>query len=160
MKIETVVEPNEHIFEIQRRYLEVVNQTLPDRHIEMVGGMAVPMTGRPELDILVITDDIEGDTKKLETVGFGHRGVADNASYLKQVVEGVDVTVQIMHEDNKMVTIHRGLIELLRKDDELRKKYEEFKRRLSGLERYEYKEKKIQFLKGNILPKLRESQTN
>lgn len=120
----------------------------------MVGGMAVPMIGRPELDILVIADDIEGDTKKLEAVGFGHRGFADDASYLKQVVEGVDVTVQIMHEDNKIIAIHRGLVELLRKDESLRKRYGEFKWTLSGLERYEYKRRKIEFLKENILPKI------
>jgi len=154
MKIETVVEPNEHIFEIQRRYMEAISNTLPGKHIEAVGGMAVPMTGRPELDILVITEDIKGDTEKLKTLGFDHRGFADDASYLRQLVEGVDVTVQIMHEDNKMIEIHRKLIELLRKDEPLRKKYEEFKKTLSGLERYEYKRRKIAYLKESILPLL------
>lgn len=154
MKIETVVAPNEHIFSIQRRYLGIVASTLPNRHIELVGGMAVPMIGRPELDILVITKDLEGDTKKLQTVGFEHRGIADNTSFLKQVVEGVDVTVQIMFEDNKMIAIHRGLIALLRGDETLKKRYEEFKKTLSGLERYEYKKRKVAWMKENILPKL------
>ena len=154
MKIETVVEPNEHIFEIQNRYLEVVKEALPERHIEMVGGMAVPMTGRPELDILILTDDPEGDTKHLEAIGFQHRGVADDAFYLKQMVEGVEVTLQIMREDNKMVSIHRGLIELLRQDEPLRKEYEEFKKTLSGLPRDEYKKQKVAWLEENILPKI------
>jgi len=156
MKLETVVEPNDHIFEIQRRYIQEIGNLLTGRHIEAVGGMAVPMAGRSELDILVITEDIEGDTEKLTTLGFGHRGFADDALYLKQIVEGVEVTVQIMKKDNKMIEIHRKLIALLRKDKALRKRYEEYKRTLSGLERYEYKEKKGQFLKEHILPRIRE----
>jgi len=155
MKIEAIVEPNEHIFEIQRRYVDIVSKALPERHIELVGGMAVPMTGRPELDILVISDDIKSDTEKLEPLGFDHPVFADGASFLKQPIEGVDVTVQIMKEDNKMIDIHRGILALLRKDEKLRKEYEAFKRTLSGLERYEYKSRKIAYLKKNILPKLK-----
>ncbi len=49
MKIETVVEPSEHIFEIQQRYIKLIGDILPTSHIEAVGGMAVPMIGRSEL---------------------------------------------------------------------------------------------------------------
>lgn len=154
MKIETIVEPNDHILKVQKEYLEKIRQLLPNAHVELVGGMAVPMAGRPELDILVITKDVELDSKKVEESGLEHRGFADETSYLKKNVDGVDVTVQIMLENNKMVSIHRKLIGLLRRDEVLRKKYEEFKRTLSGLERYVYKEKKIAWMKENILPKL------
>lgn len=154
MKIETVIEPNDHIFEIQRRYVDIVSQMLPGRHIEMVGGMAVPMIGRPELDILVITDDVEGDALKLETFGFGYLTFADDAAYLKQKVEGVEVTVQIMREDNKMVNILRQILMLLRTDEALRKEYEAFKRTLAGLERSEYKKRKVEYLQKNILPEI------
>lgn len=154
MEKETIVEPNSHIFKIQQQYMEELVRILPNAQIEAVGGMAVPMVGRPELDILVISQDIERDTKKIEEVGFNHRGFADNISYLKKVVEGIDVTVQIMLENNKMIGIHRKVIDLLRRDGVLRKKYEEFKRTLSGLERYKYKEKKVAWMKENILSKL------
>ncbi len=154
MKFETIIEPNEHILGIQERYIEIVKQALPGRHVEMVGGMAVPMTGRPELDILVITDDVEGDTQKMEAVGFGHRGFADEASYLKQVVEGIEVTLHIMREDNKIIPRQRAVVELLKNDDTLRKEYEDFKRTLSGLGRDEYKKRKVEWLEKNILSKL------
>lgn len=156
MKIETIIEPNEHIFAIQRRYVDIVSRTLPGRHIEMVGGMAVPMIGRPELDILVITDDVEGDATKLEVVGFGYRTPADDAVYLKQKVEGVEVTVQVMREDNKLVKILRQVLALLQADESLRKEYEEFKKTLAGLERPEYKKRKVEYLQKNIFPKIQE----
>jgi len=154
MKIETIVEPNDHILKIQSRYVDLIGQSLPGRHIEMVGGVAVPMVGRPELDILVISDDIEADTQKLLAIGFDHRGIADNTSFLKLIVEGVDVTVQIMMKDNKMIEVHRKLIALLRRDAVPRSEYENFKRTLSGLERYEYKRRKLEYLKDNILPRI------
>lgn len=154
MKIETVVEPNNHIFEIQREYMKKIGKILPHAHIEAVGGMAVPMVGRPELDILVITQDVEGDTEKVKGIEFDHRGFANDASYLKKAVEGVDVTVQIMREDNEMIETHRKIIALLRHNEALRKEYEDFKRTLSGLERYVYKEKKVAWMKEHIFPKL------
>lgn len=154
MKIETIVEPNEQISAIAQRYMEIAVSTLPGRHIEMVGAMAVPMVGRPELDILIITDDVEGDAATLETVGFGHRGSGDDALYLKQMVEGVEVTVQIMRPDNALIPMLRGTVKLLRDDHELRSRYEAFKKTLSGLPRDEYKKKKVAWMKENVLPRI------
>lgn len=154
MKIETIVEPNEHISAIAQRYVEIVTTTLPGRHIEMVGAMAVPMVGRPELDILIITDDVEGDAATLETVGFGSRGAGDDALYLKQMVEGVEVTVQIMRPDNALIPMLRGAVRLLRDDHELRNRYEAFKKTLSGLPRDEYKKQKVAWITENVLPRI------
>lgn len=154
MKIETIIEPNDHIFRIQSDYMKIIEDTLPNVHVEAVGGMAVPMVGRPELDIIVISEDVKGDSKKIEGIGFNHRGFADDASYLKKIVDGVDVTVQVMLKDNKLIDRHRKVINLLRSDDSLRREYEEYKRTLSGLDRQEYREKKVAWLKANILPRL------
>lgn len=155
-KTETIIEPNDHILRIQQEYIEKIQQLLPEAHIEIVGSMAIPMAGRSELDILVISKDIETDSKKIEDTGFLYRTLADNAYYLKKKVEGVDVTVHVMFKDNKMITIYRKMIELLRSDDILRKRYEEFKWTLNGLARSEYKKKKVDWMKENILPKLEE----
>jgi len=51
-----------------------------------------------------------------------------------------------------MIGIHRNLIDKLRSDEELKKKYEEFKHTLSGLSREEYKKQKSEWLEKNILP--------
>ncbi len=51
MKIETIIEPNETIFGIQQKYFDALKELFPQLTVELIGGMSVPMIGRPELDI-------------------------------------------------------------------------------------------------------------
>ncbi len=151
-RIETIVEPSEEIFRIQQEKLEEIKALLPDSHVEAVGAMAVPMTGRPELDIMVISEHIEEDSQILVQHGYRQGPVVDETSFLKIMVENVEVAVQIMSPENNNIDKHRGIIEVLRGNEELRKRYEEFKRGLSGLSREEYKEKKGAWIRENIKP--------
>lgn len=157
MKIETIIEPNEAIFAIQQKYFDVLKESFPDLTVELIGGMSVPMTGRPELDLMVISEDFENDSKKVEEMGFKQGPIEPGkASYLKKLEGGVDVTVQILHPDNSMIERHRNILEILRINHELRKQYEEFKKTLSGLEKQEYRAKKKEWLKEYMDPLLKE----
>lgn len=153
MKIETITEPNEIIFRIQNKYFTALKVLFPHLTIELIGGMSVPMIGRPELDIMVISDDLENDSKEVEGIGFTQGSIEPGkASYLKKIEEGVDVTVQILSSDNAMIERHRNILLILRSNHKLRKQYEEFKKTLTGLEKYEYRAKKKEWLKEYMDP--------
>jgi len=47
-----------------------LNDLLPNSKIEIVGSMAVPMKGRPEIDVLVIDLDVSGVSDILAKNGF------------------------------------------------------------------------------------------
>jgi GrpB-like predicted nucleotidyltransferase (UPF0157 family) len=147
MKTETIIEPNEKIFGIQQKYFDALTTLFPNLTVELIGGMSVPMIGRPELDLMVISDDLENDSKLVEEMGFKQGPVEpDKASYLKMIEDGVDVTVQILCPGNSMIERHRSIRTILKGDDRLRKQYEEFKKTLAGLERQEYRAKKKEWL--------------
>ncbi len=55
-----------------------------------------------------------------------------------------------MSPDNKMIEIHRNIIKKLQGDEELKNRYEDFKRTLSGLDREEYKKQKSQWIRENL----------
>lgn len=152
MRTETVIDPSAEILALQENMVKEVSDLLPRSQVEIIGAMAVPMAGRPELDILVLSEDITADSEILTQNGYNQGPVVNETSFLKKMSDNVEVAIQIMSADNKMVDIHRNLIEILRDDEELRKKYEEFKHTLSGLSKEEYKKRKSEWLETNILP--------
>jgi GrpB-like predicted nucleotidyltransferase (UPF0157 family) len=158
MKIETIIEPNEHIFSVQKKYFDMLKELFPHLTVELIGGMAVPMIGRPELDIMVISSDIEGISKIVEEkVGLKQGPVEPGkASYLKKLEDGIDVTVQVLSPDNSTIERHRRILATLRNNDVLRKQYEEYKKTLAGLERQEYRVKKKAWLTEYMDPLLKD----
>lgn len=154
MKTESIIQPSTEIFKIQDASLQEVSSLLPQSHVEAVGAMAVPMTGRPELDLLVISEHIKQDSNILTLHGYKQGPLINGTSFLKKMVGDIEVAVQVMSPENKMITTHRSIIELLRSNEELRNQYEEFKKTLTGLSREEYKEKKSAWIQENIKPLL------
>lgn len=155
IRTETIIEPSEEIFNIQQEKLSEIKDLLPDSKVEAVGAMTVPMAGRPELDIMVISEHIEEDSKILVEHGYKQGPVVEGTSFLKMMVGSVEVAVQIMSPENPMINTHRNIISILRENDGLRNQYEEFKKTLSGLTREEYKKKKSGWLEENIKPLLK-----
>ena len=154
IKTETIIEPSEKILGIQQEKLREIKIILPNSEVEPVGAMAVPMVGRPELDFMVISNDVEEDSKKLVENGYKQGPKVEATSFLKIMNWDVEVAVQIMPPGSKMIETHRKIVDKLRKDDSLRNKYEEFKRSLSGLSREEYKQKKSGWIRENLNPLL------
>jgi len=154
MKTESIIEPSDRILELQSEAIREVKEILSNDNVSAVGSMAVPMIGRPELDILVISDDIENDADKLEASGFMYRTLANDSIFLKKKVDGVEIAVQITTPDNSSIKTHKKIIDLMRSDSGMRNQYEEFKRTLDGLSAEEYKVKKREWMKEYLLPKL------
>jgi GrpB-like predicted nucleotidyltransferase (UPF0157 family) len=109
------------------------------------------MIGRPEIDIMVISEDIKNDSFKLTDEGYVQGPVEKGISYLKKTQDNIEVGIQIMSPDNNMIDIHRNIILKLREDESLRTKYEEFKKTLSGLSRDEYKRQKSAWIRENLI---------
>ncbi|MDD4803636.1 MAG: GrpB family protein [Candidatus Pacebacteria bacterium] len=151
MKIESVIEPNIEIQNLQEKLLSELSSLLPNSHIELVGAMAVPMIGRPEIDIMIISEDIENDSFKLVNEEYVQGPVEKGISYLKKMQDDIEVGIQIMSPDNNMINIHRNIILKLRENESLRNKYEEFKKTLSGLSRDEYKKQKSAWIRENLI---------
>lgn len=152
-RFESIIEPNEEIFGVQEASLKEVSELLPKSRVELIGAMAVPMMGREELDLLIISDDISGDSQTLVNAGFKQGPVVNETSFLKKMVGKIEVAVQILGPDHKMIGVHHKILGLLRSNETLRKEYEIFKQnKLSGLTREDYRKKKSEWLEEHILP--------
>ena len=147
MKIESIIEPNIEIQILQEKLLSELSSLLPNSRIELVGAMAVPMIGWPEIDIMIISEDIENDSFKLTKEEYIQGPIEKGISYLKKIIDNIEIGIQIMSPDNNMIYVHRNIISKLREDESLRKKYEEFKKTLSGLSRDEYKKQKSSWVR-------------
>ena len=156
MKIETITEPNEKIFAIQQKYFNTLKALFPHLTVELIGGMSVPMIGRPELDIMIISSDLENDSKQVEGVGLKQGSIEPGkASYLKKLEDGIDVTVQLLSPSNSMIKRHRDIRTILKGNHEIRKRYKKFKKTLTGLEKQEYRAKKKEWLSEYMDPLLK-----
>ena len=156
MKIKTEVVSNnsQEDLSLQQEFLEKIKKLLPNSKVEAIGATAVPMVGRPEVDLMVISENITGDSDILIQNRYKPGPVIDGISFLKMMVSGVEVAVQVIPAGHKMIDMHRNIIALLQRDGGLREKYEEFKRTLSILSREEYKRKKSEWIDKNIKPLL------
>lgn len=154
VKTEAIVDQSQESFGVQWTQLEKIKSLLPSSQVEAVGALAVPMIGRPEIDLMVISKRVVDDSDILVKNGYKQGPIVDGVSFFKMVVGGFEVAVQIIPLGHKMIAIHRNIIALLQRDGELRKRYEEFKRTLSGLSREEYKREKGGWIDKNIKPLL------
>lgn len=146
-----IVEPNELMTKIADDSLFEMRQLFPTRTIELVGAMAVPMSGRREIDIMITSPDVLGDSEVINKTNHSAGPTIDRISYFRKFVDDIEVDVQIVPEDHAMVDIHRGMIEKLKSDSELREKYSKFKHGLAGLPFDEYKVRKSAWVKENLL---------
>lgn len=151
-RIEKIIEPNKEIKDLQDSLVSEFQDLLPNSEIELIGAMSIPMIGRPELDILIISKNIEEDSLVLVQEGYVQGPIVNGVSNLKKYIDAIEIGVQIHVPESKMIEIHRGIIKLLRENEELRLKYENFKRTLAGLTRDEYKKQKSAWMEQNILP--------
>jgi len=149
---ESIIDPNIEIRDLQQKTLAEMSTLLPSSQAELVGAMAVPMVGRLEIDVMILSKNIENDSKILSKNGYRQGPIEKEISYLKKIENDVEIGIQIMDAENKMVNTHRGIIQTLRDNDSLREKYEVFKKTLSGLSREEYKEKKSAWIRENLIP--------
>lgn len=151
IKVEEVFQQDGSLESLQSAILKEVQCILTKSHVEAVGSVAIPMAGRREIDLMVISKDTHFDAQILSSSGYISGPEENNIFYLKKYFDGVEVGVQIIPEGHKMITTHRMIIEKLREDPGLKSSYEKFKLGLSGLSREEYKKQKSAWIKENLL---------
>lgn len=143
--------PTEETNKLQQDLVGELAKLLPDSDVEAIGAVAVPIAGRNEIDIMIVSDDILRDTEVLAQNGYRKGPIENGISYLKIYRDGVEIGVQIIPAGHKMIGTHRQIIAKLCADVDLRKRYEQFKLSLGGLSFDEYKQRKGEWIKDNLL---------
>ena len=65
-KMETIINPSPDIEAIQEHVRTEITKLIPNSRVELIGAMAVPMVGRPEIDLMIISNHIEEDSKVMQ----------------------------------------------------------------------------------------------
>lgn len=146
-----IVESSDLIEKITNQVISNIKILLPERIMEHIGAMAVPMSGREEIDIMVISPNIQGDSAILNNANYSIGPTQNGISYLKKFIDGIEIGIQIIPENHLMIAIHRSIIEKLKGSPELKERYSKFKYSLVGLTPDEYKTKKSMWIKENLL---------
>lgn len=149
-KIE-IIEPSPEISELQNEVVAGLSALLPDSTIELVGSMAVPISGKPEIDVMVISKKVDSDSKLLSQKGYKQGPIVKGISYLSIKRNGVRIDLQIIPINHKMIEIHRKTLKKLQENSELREGYQKLKKSLTGLSAEEYKKRKTEWIKSNLL---------
>ncbi len=146
-----IVEPSIEISELQKNTIPELSRVLPNSSVEFIGSMAVPISGKSEIDIMIVSDSVENDSQALSKLGYNQGPSLKGISYLSAKRNGIHIDIQILPTGNKMIEIHRRTLRKLKEDIVLSKAYEQFKRSLDGLPKDEYKKKKKEWMKKNLL---------
>lgn len=150
MKVEHIVNPSQQIESLKSSVERDLTELLPGSSIEIIGSMAVPMKGRPEIDVMIIDEEVEKVSGILVENGFKQGPVENGVSYLKDKKGEVEIGVQILKPDNKMVNSHRRFLQRLQNDESFRNAYEKLKMSLDGLSRETYKAKKNEWVRQHL----------
>jgi|GEM_PF-2173742 len=148
-----IIEPSNEIAELQEAVVAELSQLLPKSSVESIGSMAVPISGKSEIDVMIVSDDVAGDSKLLLEKGYrqGPFEYEKDISYLSTKKNGIRIDIQILPTGHKRIELHRKTLRKLREDIVLRKAYEQFKQSLNGLPQDEYKKRKVEWIKNNLL---------
>ena len=146
-----ITEPNKLMIDVANNFLSEIQKLFPDRTVELIGAMAVPMSGREEIDIMIISPDVLNDSRVMNKTNYSAGPTIDRISYFRQFVDDTEIGIQIVPENHAMIAIHRDIIEKLKSSPELKEKYSKFKYGLTGLVPDEYKTKKNTWIKTNLL---------
>ncbi|OGI68403.1 hypothetical protein A2738_00750 [Candidatus Nomurabacteria bacterium RIFCSPHIGHO2_01_FULL_42_15] len=145
-----IIKPSLEISELQKEIIIELSKILPDSSSELIGSMAVPISGKSEIDVMVVSNDVNADSKLLVEKSYIQGPVVKEISHLNTKRNGIRVDLQILPVGHKMIGIHRRTLEKLRADAGLSQRYEDFKNSLDGLPEDEYRKKKNEWIKNNI----------
>ena len=146
-----IIEPSIEVSELQKEIINELSCILPNSSVESIGSMAVPISGKSEIDVMVVSGSVDADSKLLIDKGYKQGPVIREVAYLNIKRNGIRVDLQILPVGHKMIETHRRILIKLREDQVLRKAYEQFKKSLDGAPNDEYKQRKMAWIKDNIL---------
>lgn len=154
-KLVKIIEPNQKIIDEQNIVVKKLKGIFPEAQVEAVGSIAVPMTGRSEIDIMIVVNksEIASFVDKLISEGYRRGPIVDEIAYVRKFEEEIEVGIQILPTDHFMSSVHRKILDKLRNDKKLRSDYSKFKKELNGLLEDDYKKQKSEWIGKNILNK-------
>ena len=150
-KVIKIVDPSPDILNLQRETLSSLSGVLPNSVVEAIGSMAVPIPGKLELDILIISPDPIADIEAVEACGYKRGLEVGGVYHLNKYINNIEIAIQIVPVGHKIVEIHKSILKRLCDDEILRQSYINFKRTLDGLTKQDYKKAKSVWIKENLL---------
>lgn len=145
MKVLIKESPKEIITLANELVTELAKQ-LPNTEVELVGALAIPMVGKNDVDIMIISNNVKQTAEDIVKLGYSRGPVMNEVSYHIKEIDGFEVGLQVMKPDHIMVFTHRRLIERLKSDENLLTEYTKFKLNYNGHDENEYKEAKGRWL--------------
>jgi GrpB-like predicted nucleotidyltransferase (UPF0157 family) len=148
-----IIEPSEEIFQIVEFYKNIVKKALPDAKVTLIGSLAIPMCGKEEFDLLVEVDGL--DLSKAQSlisenseniIGIGPITNEGEAFSRSKKRYGIICELHILPKGHKKIFQYLDLVNRLKSDKEIVRKYEGLKRSLDGFSEEEYRNAKIKFL--------------
>jgi len=146
-----IIPPSPEIAKVQGEYLHELRVLLPDATVELIGGMSVPMAGREEVDIMVVTDDQAKAVEVMLLNGYPGGVEEKGVYYLTDFKKEVECGIQILSPDHPQVETNRRIRSRLQEDASLRQRLERFKKSIEKLTQAQYKEQKSVWIRDNIL---------
>ena len=146
-----IIEPDEQIFKIVKDSIYEIKKLFPSRVVEHIGALAVPMCGRKEIDIMVISPNVSSDSITMNQTNYSAGPNIDGISYFRKFINNTEIGIQIVPENHPIIDIHRRIIKKLKNNPELKKRYSKFKYSLNSLTPDEYKSRKGAWIKENLL---------
>lgn len=147
MEIIKIVDYDPVYLKIFKKYEKIIKKTLPLSRINLIGSIAVPMSGKEEIDILVEVENIEESQELLSKSKFRKGPVVDGTGYLRDYRFDIECEIHLVKFDDIKVKRTLSLVNKLQTNVFLRKQFEKFKKSCDGISGDEYRKKKNEFLK-------------
>ena len=103
--------------------------------VEHVGSTSVPgLAAKPVVDVQVVVADLDAAVALLEQAGYVLRVREEGHRVVKAVPPAYDANVHLYEPGHPEIEAHLRFRDLLRSDEDARRRYEELKRSLAGRE--------------------------
>jgi GrpB-like predicted nucleotidyltransferase (UPF0157 family) len=147
----TIIKPSKKVFETIENYKKLISEIVSDSKISLIGAFAVPMCGKKDIDILIETNNVKETQEKLKINNFTVGPIIKDEGFCRSKKYDIVCDVHIVTKNHDKIKKYFDLINNLKSDLKLLKKYEKLKKSLNNKTIKEYKENKNKFLKENNL---------
>ncbi|MBT3395078.1 hypothetical protein HOA59_03285 [archaeon] len=149
--IVSIIEPTRELSDLFEQIRIKISSLIPGAKIELIGSLAIPMKGKPEMDILIQTEDVEITQDKLSTINFSKGPIIEEEGFCKNRDYKILIELHIVPFNHKRIHKYKQLIKLLQENEKLKKSFEKLKLSYEGKSIKEYKVAKNLFMEENNL---------
>lgn len=155
----TILEPTREVLEKADFYMNLLRKILPEATVTLIGSLAIPISVKNEMDILIEineNEDILATQEKIrqESGGdiFGVGPIVDGEGFSRtKKKHGIICELHILHKGDQRVEKYLEQTRRFKSDPDLADRYDKLKRSLNGSTSSAYKAEKAKFFKKNNL---------